>query len=1342
MADASPFSLASSISCHAWNGNMSMVAVSPRTSELWIFKANIADDEKQWEKLHTLSKHEDLISGVDWGAKKNRIVTCSHDRNSYVWNWVEGEWRAALVILRLNRAALCVAWSPQENKFAVGSGSKTVSVCYYDDENSWWVSKVIRKKHASSVTSVAWHPNNLLLATTCTDNKCRIFSATIKGVDSKSAESSSSGGFSGKFGEQLLQLDLAFGWTFGARWSPSGANLAFVGHDSTIHFINDVGPSLTLHSISLRYLPLRDVLFLSDRLLVAAGFDYNPILFSADANGTWTFVRVLDGSEEPTSTATGAALSAKDTFGRSMERGNSLRSSLNDAAPNAPSIPDSELSKGPSTVHQDCITCIRPLGSADDSIIQQFSTSGLDGKVVVWDVSGKAKAKAKVSEQPLKYVGTTDPIAAARHVKWARVAFFVAVGIDIAFTLALHYSLHNSFWTPDFSSFNEFVKSLLSFRSDSLDLILIAIVRAISLSILSEIAARYAWQEGWELEIPKKEQKGRPGGGSGTNAARRGSHDMNGGLHAPLLARGTDKEEEKEEEEEDEEEEKKHEVISWKKEEEDQGFKEWMSNVSSKDVTVFVSFLLCTFFQVYVGAKCVNFVFPSEFLQGWLMGSAIIWINAESTLLGNLSECSGVLGRALALKDKAEHAQTHAHGHGHGYGARRRSSEGVNGGGLEVTTSAAGSHGVTSGTKKTTRGPSSKQQGQEEALDESALRGDKGIRFEKVLTPRQYLLRSIGLAYKELPLIVAGFTCLAVTSGAGLLIPTYQGRIVDDVKDGHADKAQFHRDVLAMALCSLITGIFGGLRGLCFSVVGKRVLKTLQDKLFEGVIIQDIAYFDSTTTGELTSRLTNDVAAMSEPINWQLSALVRNLASLVGGVLLCFVTSWKLSILAFTTMAPILHITAVYSRWSRDLNRKRYAVLAEANSAASEALSNIRTVRAFSTEGVERERYESKTMAAMAKGVRDALAYSGAVAINNWLDLGASVLILWYGGVLVMEGHMRLGQLIAFQLYWNLIQSGYQSIMSVLMSLTKASGAAQRVLSLIDSLPDIDPDAGTKVSTLQGSIRMEDVHFHYQMRPEHPVLKGVSIHVDPGQVCALVGRSGGGKSTVVHLLMRFYDPVQGRIVMDGRDLRELNLRSVHAHMGLVAQDTQMWACSIEENIAYGLPSYTRAEVEEAAKHSNAHDFITKFPEGYATRVGERGVRLSGGQRQRIAIARMLLRRPRVLLLDEATSALDAESEALVQGALDRLIAEGGRTIVLVAHRLSTVRNADSICVLEGGRVAEHGTHEQLLEIPNGVYERLVRRQLSKAANTLGGIESSAAAADKHDRIDSLIEEVH
>jgi ATP-binding cassette subfamily B protein len=212
-----------------------------------------------------------------------------------------------------------------------------------------------------------------------------------------------------------------------------------------------------------------------------------------------------------------------------------------------------------------------------------------------------------------------------------------------------------------------------------------------------------------------------------------------------------------------------------------------------------------------------------------------------------------------------------------------------------------------------------------------------------------------------------------------------------------------------------------------------------------GIIIQDIAYFDGTTSGELTSRLTNDVSSMAEPVNWMLSALLRNCISLIGGFVMCFFISWKLSMLAFTTMAPIMHITAVYSRWSRELNRKRYALLAEANSAAAEAIGNIRTVRAFSTEDTELDRFKSKTYAAMQKGVRDAFAYAGAVAVNDWLDLGASVLILWYGGVLVMNDRLSAGKLITFQLYWNQIQSAYQSIMSVLMSLTRAAGAAQRV---------------------------------------------------------------------------------------------------------------------------------------------------------------------------------------------------------------------------------------------------------------------------------------------------------
>jgi ABC-type multidrug transport system fused ATPase/permease subunit len=278
--------------------------------------------------------------------------------------------------------------------------------------------------------------------------------------------------------------------------------------------------------------------------------------------------------------------------------------------------------------------------------------------------------------------------------------------------------------------------------------------------------------------------------------------------------------------------------------------------------------------------------------------------------------------------------------------------------------------------------------------------------------------------------------------------------------------ALFKRDVILLIVFSLITGLFEAVRNLSFTVVSKRVLKTLQDKLFTGIVIQDIAYFDGTTSGELTSRLTNDVSSMAEPVNWMLSALLRNLLSLAGGFGMCFFISWKLSMLAFTTMAPIMHITAVYSRWSRELNRKRYALLAEANSSAAEALGNIRTVRAFSTEDVEIDRFKSKTLAAMQKGVRDAFAYAGAVAINDWLDLGASVLILWYGGVLVMNNRLSVGRLITFQLYWNQIQSAYKGIMSVLMSLTRAAGAAQRVLSLVDALPDIDPNAGTMVCSL------------------------------------------------------------------------------------------------------------------------------------------------------------------------------------------------------------------------------------------------------------------------------------
>ncbi|KAL2630546.1 hypothetical protein R1flu_015232 [Riccia fluitans] len=794
------------------------------------------------------------------------------------------------------------------------------------------------------------------------------------------------------------------------------------------------------------------------------------------------------------------------------------------------------------------------------------------------------------------------------------------------------------------------------FTHDSSDLLLFSILRMLTLSGLAYYGATLAWTEAEKTERAKdaKSHAHAPLNGH-ANGYNRRSPQINGesnhGLADPLL---------------DKREATKH----------SKGFGE---SLSKKDIVLFVVFLLCTCFQAFVGAKCIGFYFDTthqmwgvrvEVWQGVLMGSQVAWILAESRYVHLVVDARRILSRAVYITKRRKEQDQHP-------------------------------------LAKSARGLAESAEG--------TLRGDKGLKEEGDVDQNRFLMRAISLAREELCLILCAFFCLAVSSASGLLLPRFQGSILDHAINN--DKPKFKSEIQLLIIFTVITGLFEATRNLCFTVVGKRVLKTLQDHLFMGVIRQDIAYFDGTTSGELTSRLTNDVSSMAEPINWMLSSIVRNAVALVGAFILCFSISWKLSMLAFTTMAPIMHITAVYSRWSRELNRKRYALLAEANSAASEALGNVRTVRAFSTEEVEIGRFKSKTQAAMQKGVRDAFAYAGAVAVNDWLDLGASVLILWYGGSLVMQGRLSAGKLITFQLYWNQIQSAYQSIMSVLMSLTRAAGAAQRVLSLVDALPDIDPNAGTMVSTLEGDIKLQNVHFHYQMRPQHPVLTGVSLHFGQGQVCALVGRSGGGKSTIVHLLMRFYDPTEGKILLDGWDMKHLNLKSVHEHMGLVAQDTQMFACSIAENITYGLRKHTVEDMEEAARYANAHDFIMRFPEGYATRVGERGVRLSGGQRQRIAIARMLLRRPKILLLDEATSSLDTESEALVQEALDRLISEGGRTVVLVAHRLSTVQNADMIAVMEKGSVVEQGQHEELVEL-NGVYQRLVRRQLSKGKSTV------------------------
>ncbi|XP_011033728.1 PREDICTED: actin-related protein 2/3 complex subunit 1B-like isoform X2 [Populus euphratica] len=302
MAAVEVHQFAQCITCHAWSADRSMIALCPNNNEVHIYRLS----QDKWEKVHVLQKHDQIVCGIDWSARSNRIVTASHDRNSYVWNQEGSEWVPTLVILRLNRAALCVQWSPKENKFAVGSGAKTVCICYYEQDNNWWVSKLIRKRHDSSVTSVAWHPNNILLATTSTDGKCRVFSTFIKGVDTRDSKAGSVS--DSKFGEQIVQLDLSFSWAFGVKWSPSGNTLAYVGHNSMIYFVDDVGPSPLAQNVAFRDLPLRDVLFVSEKMVIGVGFDCNPMVFAADERGIWSFIRFLG---ERKSTLSGSRYSSQ-----------------------------------------------------------------------------------------------------------------------------------------------------------------------------------------------------------------------------------------------------------------------------------------------------------------------------------------------------------------------------------------------------------------------------------------------------------------------------------------------------------------------------------------------------------------------------------------------------------------------------------------------------------------------------------------------------------------------------------------------------------------------------------------------------------------------------------------------------------------------------------------------------------------------------------------------------------------------------------------------------------------------------------------------------------------------
>jgi subfamily B ATP-binding cassette protein MsbA len=567
-----------------------------------------------------------------------------------------------------------------------------------------------------------------------------------------------------------------------------------------------------------------------------------------------------------------------------------------------------------------------------------------------------------------------------------------------------------------------------------------------------------------------------------------------------------------------------------------------------------------------------------------------------------------------------------------------------------------------------------------------------------------------------LPLVRPYRGALAVATGAlilgaalNLALPLVMGRLVDAA---FAPGARGLLDRIALGLLGIVVlqALLNALQAYLLSATGERAVAGLRRALFARLLEQPPGFFADRRTGELTSRLTTDIAQLQGTVSHQIAEFSRQVLTLAGAVTLLVVTQPRLTLTALAVVPVAVGTAFFFGRRLRRMSTSVQDRVAEATALAEEAFSQIRTVQSYAMEAWERQRYSDRVaqivdaalVRAKVRGV-----FFGAITFAAFT---AVVVVLWQGGVLVSEGKLTPGELFTFLIYTITIAGSVSTLASFFSVYQESVGAAERVFELLERPSPIasPPNAQPLPSRPAGAIEFQDVSFQYHPGPDQPwALRGVSLRVAAGEIVALVGPSGAGKTTLISLLPRFWDPTEGSIRLDGRDLRTLNLGDLRRTIGLVPQEPALFSGTIRENIAYARPDAPAEAVEAAARAAHAEEFIARLPAGYDTLVGERGVKLSGGQRQRIAIARAILKDPAVLILDEATSSLDNESERLIEDALDRLLV--GRTTLIIAHRLSTVRRAHRIVVLEQGRIVEEGSHADLLRL-GGLYARLHQRQ--------------------------------
>ncbi len=562
---------------------------------------------------------------------------------------------------------------------------------------------------------------------------------------------------------------------------------------------------------------------------------------------------------------------------------------------------------------------------------------------------------------------------------------------------------------------------------------------------------------------------------------------------------------------------------------------------------------------------------------------------------------------------------------------------------------------------------------------------------------------------------IVGMLLLSTSSLLFMVFPGAAGEMAN-VANGSEPKfdLSLQQFGLFFLILLIVQGVFSYLRTILFANVSEKGMADVRKALYQSLITQDVPFFEQRRVGELTSRITSDVEKLQTAFSITLAEFIRQLITLVAGIAIIAWLTPHLSYIMLLTFPVVVIIAMIFGRYIRQISKKRQDELANTNVIVEETLQSFTVVKSFTNEWYEALRYGRSIDKVVQISLKFARTRGLFFIFIITVLFGAIFFILWRGALLVQSGEMQVGDLFSFILYTAFIGGAIGGLGNLYTELISAIGATERIQEILDRPGEVQPSSVPLQphEQLTGAIAYRDVAFRYPSRPDMEVLRGINLRIEPGQKVALVGASGAGKSTIVQLLLQFYKIDEGAILVDGKSIYEYDLLKYRQNIAIVPQEVLLFGGTIRENILYGKPNASDAEVTQAAQQANAWDFIQSFPDGLDTIVGERGVKLSGGQRQRIAIARAILKDPAILLLDEATSSLDAESEKLVQEALSRLME--GRTSIIIAHRLATIRDVDCIYVLENGRIVEQGTHQELSLREDGVYNTLAKLQFEMA----------------------------